>query len=200
MLSDIVVAHANALGQRGWKRQPGGILGGSLSLYRVRMPIMMILGIKFGIATPTEVSSLAVRYGLIIATVGYRALALKGLTKILIDSGRLTGMVLFIMAAAGALLEGLPAIIILAPVLMPIANQPGIDSIHYAMVIILSIGVGVFMPPVGIGFYIACAVVHADIDQASRAILPYIAMLCVGVLLIAFVPWFTHALPSLLAR
>jgi tripartite ATP-independent transporter DctM subunit len=201
----------------------------------------MILGIKFVMSTPTEVSALAVLYGLVIATVCYRALTLKGFIRILIDSGRLTGMVLFIVAAAGAfgwtltsaglnaqllhivamldnsqvlflvgsivllivvgaLLEGLPAIIILAPVLMPIANQLGVDSIHYAMVIILAIGVGVFMPPVGIGFYIACAVVHADIDQASRAMVPYIAMLCVGVLLIAFVPWFTHALPSLLAR
>jgi len=214
---------------------------GADAILPLGMPIMMILGIKFGIATPTEVSSLAVLYGLVIATVCYRALTLKGFLRILIDSGRLTGMVLFIVAAAGAfgwtltsaglnaqllhivamldnsqvlflvgsivllivvgaLLEGLPAIIILAPVLMPIANQLGIDSIHYAMVIILAIGVGVFMPPVGIGFYIACAVVHADIDQASRAMVPYIAMLCVGVLLIAFVPWFTHALPSLLAR
>ena len=75
---------------------------GADAILPLGMPIMMILGIKFGIATPTEVSSLAVLYGLVIATVCYRALTLKGFIRILIDSGRLTGMVLFIVAAAGA--------------------------------------------------------------------------------------------------
>ena len=82
----------------------------------------------------------------------------------------------------------------------PIANHLGVDSIHYAMVFILSIGVGVFMPPVGIGFYIACAVVRADIDKASRSMVPYLVVLCIGILLIAYVPWFTHALPNLVGR
>ncbi|GGI27315.1 MULTISPECIES: TRAP transporter large permease subunit [Bradyrhizobium] len=214
---------------------------GTDALLPLGMPVIMILGIKFGFATPTEVSSIAVLYGLVLASVFYRALTLRACARILIEAGRLTGMVLFIVAAAGAfgwvltaaglnahlsqvvallgnskllfllgsialiiivgaLLEGLPAIIILAPVLMPIANQLGIDSIHYAMVIILSIGVGVFMPPVGIGFYIACAVVRADIDQASRSMVPYLVVLCLGVLLIAYVPWFTHALPNLIGK
>jgi tripartite ATP-independent transporter DctM subunit len=217
------------------------VKAGADALLPLGMPVIMILGIKFGIATPTEVSSLAVLYGIILATVFYRALTLKACANILLESGRLTGMVLFIVAAAGAfgwvltaaglngqlthvvtmlgnskllfllgsiilliivgaLLEGLPAIIILAPVLMPIANQLGVDSIHYAMVIILSIGVGVFMPPVGIGFYIACAVVRADIDRASRSMVPYLVVLCLGILLIAYVPWFTHALPNLVGR
>ncbi|MBR0857735.1 TRAP transporter large permease [Bradyrhizobium liaoningense] len=214
---------------------------GADALLPLGMPIIMILGIRFGFATPTEVSSIAVLYGFTLATVFYRALTLRTCANILIESGRLTGMVLFIVAAAGAfgwvltaaglnahlnqvvallgngrllfllgsiiliiiagaLLEGLPAIIILAPVLMPIANQLGVDSIHYAMVIILSIGVGVFMPPVGIGFYIACAIVRADIDRASRSMLPYLAVLCLGVVLIAYVPWFTHALPNLIGK
>lgn len=104
-------------------------------------------------------------------------------------------MVLLIIV--GSLLEGLPALIILAPLLMPIANSLGIDSIHYAMVILLAMGIGIFIPPIGICFYISCAVSEAEVEATSKAMLPYLAVLILGVLAVAFVPWFTHAIPNL---
>ena len=60
-----------------------------------------------------------------------------------------------LLILVGTLLEGLPALIILAPLLLPIATGFGIDAVQYGIVLILAMGVGAFMPPVGIGFYVA---------------------------------------------
>jgi tripartite ATP-independent transporter DctM subunit len=203
------------------------------------MPVIMVIGIRFGVATPTEVSSVAVLYGLILAFVIYRAVGLKALYDIAVESCLLAGMVLFIIAAAfsfgwtltaanlpaslaailhsagdnrtvftigtivllivvGSLLEGLPALIILGPLLMPIATGYGIDIIHYSMIIILAMGVGIFIPPIGIGFYVSCSVSEARLEATGKAMLPYLAVLLVGVLIVAFVPWFTSAVPHLI--
>jgi tripartite ATP-independent transporter DctM subunit len=203
------------------------------------MPMAMLIGIRFGIATPTEVSAVAVAYGLFLSLVVYRAISFAELYRVAVDAALLTGMVLFIVAAAsafawtlsaadlptaivsvvhfvgdrpavfligtiilmtvvGSLVEGLPALIILAPLLMPIAVKLGIDNIHYSMVLILSMGVGVFLPPVGVGFYIACAVANSRIEDAAKSMMPYLVVLLAGVLAVAFVPWFTHAVPKLL--
>ncbi|WP_249780871.1 TRAP transporter large permease subunit [Bradyrhizobium sp. dw_78] len=203
------------------------------------MPVIMVIGIRFGVATPTEVSSVAVLYGLVLAFAIYRAVGVKALYDIAVESCLLAGMVLFIIAAAfsfawtltaanlpaslaailhsagdnrivftlgsivllivvGSLLEGLPALIILGPLLMPIASQYGIDIIHYSMIMILAMGVGIFIPPIGIGFYVSCTVSESRLESTGRAMLPYLAVLIVGVLVVAFVPWFTLAVPRLI--
>src|SRR6185437_2763462 len=94
---------------------------------------------------------------------------------------------MILLIVIGSLLEGLPALIILGPVLLPIANSLGIDSIHYAMVILLAMGIGIFIPPIGICFYICCAVAESDIETTAKAMLPYLAVLILGVLAVAFV-------------
>jgi TRAP-type C4-dicarboxylate transport system permease large subunit len=81
---------------------------------------------------------------------------------------------------------------------MPIAGQYGIDIIHYSMIMILAMGVGIFIPPIGIGFYVSCSVSDSRLEATSKAMLPYFAILIVGVLVVAFVPWFTLAVPRLL--
>jgi TRAP-type C4-dicarboxylate transport system permease large subunit len=96
-----------------------------------------------------------------------------------------------LLIVVGSLLEGLPALIILGPLLLPIANQLGIDSIHYATVILLAIGIGIFIPPIGVCFYISCAVAGSGIEASGKTMLPYLAVLILGVLTVAFVPWFT---------
>ena len=98
----------------------------------------------------------------------------------------------------GSLLEGLPAILILAPLLVPLAPQAGVDPLHYGIVLLVAMGIGAFLPPLGVGFYIACSVVRANADRATRAMTPYFAVLIAGVVLVAFVPWFALLLPRLL--
>jgi tripartite ATP-independent transporter DctM subunit len=103
-----------------------------------------------------------------------------------------------LLIIVGSLLEGLPALIILGPLLMPIASQYGIDIIHYSMIMILAMGVGIFIPPIGIGFYVSCSVSESRLEATGRAMLPYLAVLIIGVLVVAFVPWFTLAVPRLI--
>ncbi len=95
----------------------------------------------------------------------------------------------------GAILEGLPAMIVFVPVMYPIAMQFGIDPLHYAILIIASIGIGVFMPPIGIGLFIACAIARLNIVESARFMAPYLVILALGLLVVTYVPWFTLVLP-----
>jgi len=105
--------------------------------------------------------------------------------------GRVTFIALSILlfAVLGCVLEGLPAVVLFAPLMFPIARQFGVHEVHYSMIAILAMGVGLFTPPFGIGFYITCAIGGADPDKAFRHIWIYLAVLMIGVILVAGVPW-----------
>jgi tripartite ATP-independent transporter DctM subunit len=89
----------------------------------------------------------------------------------------------------GSVLEGIPAIVLLGPLLFPIARQLGIHDVHYAMVVILAMGVGLFAPPFGVGYYMACAVGRVDPSEGMRTIWLYLAALVIGLVVVAAVPW-----------
>lgn len=82
-----------------------------------------------------------------------------------------------------------------APLLLPIAGQLGVNELHYGIVLLIAMGTGAFLPPAGVGFYITCAILGADAERAARAMLPYLAVLIAGLLVVTFVPWFTLFLP-----
>jgi TRAP-type C4-dicarboxylate transport system permease large subunit len=89
----------------------------------------------------------------------------------------------------GCLLEGLPAILLLAPIMFPMAKKLGINDVHYSMVIVSAMNIGLMMPPIGVGFYLACRIGDASPDEVMGAIWPYLAALLVGLIVIAGVPW-----------
>ena len=97
----------------------------------------------------------------------------------------------------GAVLEGLPAMIVFVPVMYPIALQFGIDPLHYGILIIASIGIGVFLPPIGVALFIACAIAKLNIVDSTKFMAPYLVILFLGLLVITYVPWFTLVLPKL---
>ena len=88
----------------------------------------------------------------------------------------------------GSILEGIPAIVLFGPMLFPIAKALGIHPVHYSMVVVLSMGLGLFAPPFGVGYYAACAIGKVHPDKGMREILPYIAALFAGLLIVAAVP------------
>lgn len=94
----------------------------------------------------------------------------------------------------GSFLEGVPAIILLAPLLFPIAQQVGVNEVHYAMVVIISMGIGLFAPPIGIGYYTACAVGRVDPNEGMRPIMGYMLAMLVGLILVAAAPWISTML------
>ena len=199
------------------------------------LPFMIRSLVAGGVATATEVSTIAVVYAFVIGVVLYGGIPLRKLGAMLIDTAAMSGAILLILGAASAMawaltqsgfardlmtivtglpggwvvfmlasiviflvlgcfLEGLPAIVLLAPIMFPIARGLGIHDIHYAMVIVTAMNIGLMAPPVGIGFYIACKIANVPADKVMRDIWPYLAALMVGLLAIAAVPWFSTAL------
>jgi tripartite ATP-independent transporter DctM subunit len=89
----------------------------------------------------------------------------------------------------GSVLEGIPAIVLFGPLLFPIARQLGVHEVHYAMVVVLSMGLGLFSPPLGVGYYAACAIGRVNPDAGIRPLVGYMLALLAGVILVAAVPW-----------
>jgi tripartite ATP-independent transporter DctM subunit len=182
-----------------------------------------------GIATATEVSTIAVLYALIIGMVLYGGISGRTFYGMLVETAALSGAILMILGTAlamawaltqtgfaqqiaasisampggwmvfmaitivvflilGCVLEGLPAIVLMAPLMFPIAKKLGINDIHYSMVVVTAMNIGLMTPPIGIGFYVACKIGNVSPDEAMGAIWPYLLALLVGLVMIAAVP------------
>ena len=89
----------------------------------------------------------------------------------------------------GSVLEGIPAMVLFGPLLFPVARQLGVHEVHYAMVVILAMGIGLFAPPFGLGYYAACTIGRVDPDAALLRIWPYLGVLVLGLIVVAAIPW-----------
>jgi tripartite ATP-independent transporter DctM subunit len=196
------------------------------------LPFLIRSAVGGGVATATEVSTIAVLYAMIIGQVLYGGIGWRKVYSMLVETAALSGAILLILGTAsamawaitqsgavqsltqflttlpggivgfmiitillflilGCLLEGLPALLILAPIMFPIAKKLGIHDIHYSMVVVTAMNIGLMMPPIGVGFYVACRIGSTSPDEVMGAIWPYIAALLVGLIAIAAIPWFS---------
>jgi tripartite ATP-independent transporter DctM subunit len=89
----------------------------------------------------------------------------------------------------GSVLEGIPAIVLFGPLLFPVARLVGVHEVHYAMIVILAMGIGLFAPPFGVGYYAACAIGRVDPAEGVRPILGYLLALLAGLIIVAIFPW-----------
>jgi tripartite ATP-independent transporter DctM subunit len=96
---------------------------------------------------------------------------------------------ILVFVVLGSVLEGIPAIVLFGPLLFPVARQLGINEVHYSMVVILSMGIGLFAPPLGVGYYAACAIGKVNPDEGVKPIIGYLVALVIGTFIVAFVPW-----------
>jgi len=101
-----------------------------------------------------------------------------------------------IMIVFGAILEGAPALIIFGPLLTPIAQQLGINPLHFGTVAVVAMGLGLFAPPVGLGLFATCAITGTKVENVARPMLKYLAVLFVVLVLLVLVPGFSLWLPS----
>jgi tripartite ATP-independent transporter DctM subunit len=108
-----------------------------------------------------------------------------------LPGGAVTFMIVSIIAFVilGSVLEGIPAIVLFGPLLFPIARQLGIHEVHYSMVVILAMGIGLFAPPFGVGYYAACAIGRVNPDDGMKPIWPYLMALLIGLFVVAAIPW-----------
>jgi len=199
------------------------------------VPVIVVVGIVGGIASPTEASSFAVVYGLAIAVLGYGGLNWRTGWPAIRDATLTAGMVLFMVATAnllsqaividglgrslsaffgsfqerqvfllvsmaamiviGFVLEGFPAILISAPILLPVAERMGVDPLQYGIILVIAIGIGVFMPPIGVGYYVACTVGEAPPNATMRPSVVYNVFLILGLAIAILFPQITLFLP-----
>ncbi|HUA54703.1 MAG TPA: TRAP transporter large permease subunit, partial [Candidatus Sulfotelmatobacter sp.] len=89
----------------------------------------------------------------------------------------------------GSVLEGIPAIVLFGPLLFPVARALGVHEVHYAMVVVLAMGIGLFAPPFGVGFYAACAIGRVSPDDAMGRVWPYLGALMAALVIVAAFPW-----------
>lgn len=211
----------------------------SRALPALFVPIILIVGIVGGIATTTEVSTLAVVYALFVSVFYYRGMSFKSFLTTMADSGTMAGMVLFMVAAGsafswtlavsglqdvvsgfldtfggsavafmafsivlmivmGSILEGLPSLLIFGPMLLHMTQQYGIDPMQFGIVIIIAMGIGTFIPPFGICYFVTCAVMETSVEKVTPRFVPYLAVLVIGLVVIAIFPSISLALPHAL--
>jgi C4-dicarboxylate transporter DctM subunit len=94
----------------------------------------------------------------------------------------------------GAVLEGVPAMLILVPIFLPYVDKLGINQIHFGILCIACLGIGIFLPPIGMGMFIACNFAQIDVGKMFRSFTPYLFVFLVGLFIITCVPWFTLVL------
>ena len=196
------------------------------------IPIIILGGIYGGYFTPTEAAVIAVVYGLFAAMVLYRALKIRDLPKVIIDSALTTATVLIIVGTAnafgrlltieqvpnqiaeamlsistnqyviillimllllvvGMFMDTLAAIIILTPILLPIAVQIGYDPVHFGILMVVNLAIGFFTPPVGVNLFVASGISGVSIEALSRAVLPFVLSMIITLLFLTFVPAIT---------
>jgi C4-dicarboxylate transporter DctM subunit len=155
------------------------------------------------LAYDSAILTAAVVFLLAVASVFQYLMGVSGVPKLLADVlGPLKSQPwLFLVATAlitmmfGMVLEGLPAAVVLIPVVFPIAEEMGIDPIHFNIVQTAAVGIGLFLPPMGVGLLMALKFANLTVGQHWRSYLPYIAALLVGLMLIILFPQLSLFLP-----
>ena len=199
--------------------------------------VIILGGIYTGMFTPTEAAAVAAVYAGFVALFVYKDLTIRECPKVLLESGKLTIMLMFIIAnamlfahvltteqipqqitawvvdlglqpwqflrvvnivllIAGAFMEPSAIILILAPILFPIAMQLGIDPIHLGIIMVVNMEIGLITPPVGLNLFVTSAVTGMTVPQVIRAAMPWLCLLLVFLVIITYVPAVSLALPN----
>jgi tripartite ATP-independent transporter DctM subunit len=226
-------------GRRATWREVGVAAKGSvLALF---MAVIIFGGILGGVFTPTEAAAVSVMYAMIIGIGVYRQVTVRTFIEKLIETGKISGLVLLLVGAAhsfswilsreqvpqtiaqwmlsvgggkqlfmlltcliflpiGAILEGVPAVILLTPIMLPIAKSLGVDPVHYGTLIVACQGISVFTPPVGVSLFVACSIGKVSMTEVAKPLLPYLWTMALVLLAIAFFPELSLFLPRLIFR
>jgi len=209
------------------------------SIWALSLPFGIILGLRFGLFTPTEAGAMAVFASVLIGMFVYQELGVEHIKPILLDTIYGTGTVVLIIVSAsvfgyylnweripqeltallldftsnkylmlavinvfllaiGMFLEGGAALIIIAPLLVPVAVLLGIDPIHFGMIMIVNIMIGGVTPPFGSMMFTTCSVTKVPVATFMREVWPFIIALLIALLIVTYVPALVMFLPNLM--
>ena len=166
------------------------------------MPVIILGGIYSGLFTPTEAAVIAVFYGLIVGLFVYKEIKFSDIPKILTESAITMSTVMLIMSAStiflllvnllllfiGMFCEAGAAMVILAPLLAPVAKTLGIDLVHFGIIMMSNLAIGMMTPPVGVNLYVVCDTAKVKIEGMFKYLIRYFLALVAGVLFITYVP------------
>ncbi|WP_432784595.1 C4-dicarboxylate TRAP transporter large permease protein DctM [Oligella sp. MSHR50489EDL] len=209
------------------------------SLWGLLLIVIILGGIYSGMYTPTEAAAVAAVYSAFIALFVYKDMGLKDLPRVMLDSGKMTVMLMFIIAnamlfahvltteqipqlisqwvlslglepwmflivvnlvllVAGNFMEPTAIILIIAPIFFPIATQLGIDPIHFGIIMVVNMEIGLITPPVGLNLFVSSAVTGMPVTKTIKAAMPWLLILLAFLLVITYVPVVSLGLPELL--
>jgi TRAP-type C4-dicarboxylate transport system permease large subunit len=97
----------------------------------------------------------------------------------------------------GCFLEGIAAIVLIAPILIPVAQALGISQLHFGMVVIMNLMIGLITPPLGLCLFVACSVAKVDLTRLIRASFPFLAIEIVTLFIVTYFPFLTLFIPNL---
>src|SRR5690606_21977727 len=95
------------------------------------------------------------------------------------------------LLTVGMFMEAAAAILIFVPILLPVATSLGMDPIHFGIIVVVNLAIGLITPPVGLNLYVAIKISNTRIEAISRAIIPFVIILFVDVIIISLIPWFS---------
>ncbi len=225
-------------------REPRASIGevlkaGRDSLWGLLLIVIILGGIYGGIFTPTEAAAVAAVYAFLIAIFVYGDIKMAQVPKVVLDAGKVTVMLMFIVAnallfahvltteripqqiaetiiawgmpawqflivvnilllIAGMFMEPTGIILIMAPILFPIATQLGIDPVHLGIIMVVNLEIGMVTPPIGLNLFVTAGITKMSIMAVARAALPWTLVLVAFLILITYVPAVTMFLPNLL--
>jgi C4-dicarboxylate transporter DctM subunit len=209
------------------------------SIWGLLLVVIILGGIYGGIFTPTEAAAVAAVYAFIVAVFVYRDLRMRDVPRVLVESGKVTVMLMFIVAnallfahvltteripqaiaeqivamgmppwqfllvvnvlllIAGMFMEPTGIILILAPILFPIATRLGIDPVHLGIIMVVNLEIGMVTPPVGLNLFVTSGITGMSIMEVARAALPWMMVLLAFLVIVTYVPWVSLVLPNLL--
>ncbi|WP_115947813.1 C4-dicarboxylate TRAP transporter large permease protein DctM [Pseudomonas sp. GL-R-19] len=207
------------------------------AIWGLLLMIIILGGIYSGMFTPTEAAAVAAVYSAFIALFVYKDLTFRDTPKVLLESAKLSIMLMFIIAnamlfahvltteqlpqqittwvidagltpmtfllvvnivllVAGAFMEPSAIILILAPILFPIAMKLGIDPIHLGIIMVVNLEIGLITPPVGLNLFVTSAVTGMSLPATIKAAMPWLMILLLFLVLITYVPWISLVLPA----
>ena len=203
-----------------------------LALPALALPVLILIALRFGFATPTEIAVMAVLYALLMGLFLYRDMSWGRFRKAMIDAGVATGIVMMvimgsavaswiltydqvpqrfaewvsttlrepwlvilamnlIMLAIGGPLDLAPAILLLAPIFVPLAQQIGMDPLQLGLMMVINLGVGLYTPPVGTTLFISTTIAGSTMAETTRALWPFFGVAIALLLAVSYVPALT---------
>jgi C4-dicarboxylate transporter DctM subunit len=209
------------------------------SIWGILLIFVIMGGIYGGAFTPTEAAAVSAVYAFVVATWVYNDCPLKESPKVLLEAGKITVMLMFIVGnaflfahvltseripemlaakvisanlepwaflilvnvmllIAGNFMEPVAIILILSPVIVPVAASLGIDPIHLGIVFVVNMEIGMITPPVGLNLFVASGITGMSILSVVRAVLPWLGILLAFLVLVTYVPWISTSVPDLL--